>query len=51
MVVWRPRSCFHSAGGLPEFIVWSEKPAGTLLWLPCFFTGELPASGLDGLWL
>ena len=46
-----PRPCYHSAGGLPEFIVWSEKPAGTWLQLPCSFTGELPAMGLDDLWL
>nr|XP_020167899.1 B3 domain-containing protein Os03g0212300-like [Aegilops tauschii subsp. strangulata] len=36
---------------LPEFVVWSESLTGTLLRLPRFFSGELPSSGLDGLWL
>ena len=44
----RPRS--RSADAFPEFIVWSERPAGTWLSLPHSFTEALP-SGLDGLWL
>ena len=35
----------------PEFVVWSENPAGNWLQLPCFFVDELPASGPSGLWL
>ena len=35
----------------PEFLVWSEDPAGNWLQLPCFFAGELSASGPGGLWL
>ena len=35
----------------PEFVVWSENPAGNWLQLPCFFASELPASGPGGLWL
>ena len=51
MVARPPRSRFHSAEVLPEFVVWSERPAGTWLQLPRSFAGELPATGLDGLWL
>ena len=51
MIVRLPRSRFSLLEVLPEFMVWSESPAGTSLWLPCFFSGELPSSGLDGLWL
>ena len=51
MVARPPRSCFHSAEVLPEFVVWLESPAGTWLPLPCSFAGELPAGGLDSLWL
>ena len=51
MVVRPPRPRFHSANVLSEFVVWSESPAGTSLRLPCFFFGELPSLGLDGLWL
>jgi hypothetical protein len=36
--------------GATEFIVWSEKPAGTWLPLPRFFARML-SSRLDGLWL
>ena len=43
--------CFSLMDAVPEFVVWSERPAGTLLRLPCFFTGELPTLGLNGLWL
>ena len=46
-----PRSRSHSADAFLEFIMWSERPAGTWLPLPCFSTGELPVAGLDGLWL
>ena len=42
---------FHSAEVLPEFVVWSESPAGNWLQLPHFFAGELSASGPGGLWL
>ena len=51
MVARPPRLRFHSAEVSPEFIVWSENPAGNWLQLPRFFTGELPASGPGGLWL
>ena len=51
MIVRLPRPCFSSLDVLPEFVVWSESPAGTSLRLPRFFSGELPSSGLDGLWL
>ena len=51
MVVRPPRPCFHSEEVLPEFVVWSESPAGTWLQLPRSFTGELSAGVLDGLWL
>ena len=43
----RPR--FPLVDALPEFVVWLEKPASTLLRLPRFFIDELPASGLAGL--
>ena len=46
-----PRPRFHSAEVLPEFVVWSEDPAGNWLQLPRFSADELPASGPDGLWL
>ena len=36
---------------LPEFVVWSEDPAGSWLQLPRFFADELLASGPGGLWL
>nr|XP_020191371.1 rRNA biogenesis protein RRP36-like [Aegilops tauschii subsp. strangulata] len=45
----KPR--FYSAEVLPEFVVWSEDPAGNWLQLPRFFADELPASGPCGLWL
>ena len=51
MVARPPRPRFHSMEVLPEFVVWSENPAGTWLQLPRFFAGELPAAGPDGLWL
>ena len=51
VIVRPPRLHFSSLGVLPEFVVWSESLAGTSLWLPCFFSGELSSSGLDGLWL
>ena len=51
MVARPPRPRFHSAEVLPEFVVWSEQPAGTWLQLPRSFAGELPAAGLDGFWL
>ena len=51
MVTQPPRPCFHSLEVLPEFVVWSENPAGNWLKLPRFFVGELPTSGLSGLWL
>ena len=40
MVARPPRPCFHSAEVLPEFVVWSENPAGTWLQLPRFFAGD-----------
>ena len=49
MVARPPRLCFHTAEVLPEFVVWSENPAGNWLQLPRFFVGELPASGPGGL--
>ena len=45
----RPR--FHLVEVMPEFIVWSENPAGTWLQLPRFLVGELPSTGPGGLWL
>ena len=51
MVARPPRPCFHSAEVLPEFVMWSENPAGTWLQLPCSFAGELPAAGPGGPWL
>ena len=51
MVARPPRPRFHSAEVLPEFVVWSENPAGNWLQLPRFFANELPASGPGGLWL
>ena len=51
MVARPPRPCFDSAEVLPEFVGWSENPAGSWLQLPRFFAGELPASGPSGLWL
>ena len=41
----------HAAEVLPEFIVWSAKPASTRLPLPRFLLGELPAGAPGGLWL
>ena len=51
MVARPPRPRFHSAEVLPEFVVWSENPAGNWLQLPRFFADELSASGPGGLWL
>ena len=51
MVARPPRSRFHTAEVSPEFVVWSENPAGNWLQLPRFFVDELPASGPGGLWL
>ena len=51
MVARAPRPRFHSAEVLPEFIVWSERPADTWLQLPCSFASELPVASLDGFWL
>ena len=51
MIVRPPRPRFSLLDVLPEFVVWSESPAGTSLRLVCFFSDELPSSGLDGLWL
>ena len=51
MVARPPRSCFHSAEVLPEFVVCSENPGGTWLQLPSSFAGELSATGPGGLWL
>ena len=45
-----PRPRFHSAKVLPEFVVWSDNPAGNWLQLPCFFAGELLAASPGGLW-
>ena len=36
---------------LPEFVVWSENPAGNWLQLPCFFVGKLPTTSAGGIWL
>lgn len=36
---------------LPEFVVWSNNPAGNWLQLPRLFTGELPAAAPSVLWL
>ena len=46
-----PRPRVHLAEVLPEFVVWSEDPAGSWLQLPRSFVDELPASGPGGLWL
>ena len=51
MILCPPRPRFSSLDVLPEFVVWSESPAGTSLRLPHFFSDELPSSRLDGLWL
>ena len=51
MVAQPPRPRFHSVEVPPEFVVWSEDPAGNWLQLQCFFVDELPASGSGGLWL
>ena len=51
MVARPPRPRFHSAEVLPEFIIWSENPAGNWLQLPRSFVGKLPAAGPGGLWL
>ena len=51
MVAWPPRPRFHLAEVLPEFVVWSENPAGNWLQLPRFFADELSAAGPGGLWL
>ena len=51
MVARPPRPRFHSAKVSPEFVVWSENPAGNSLQLPRFFVDELPASGPGRLWL
>ena len=49
MVARPPRPRFHSAEVSPEFVVWSENPAGNWLQLLRFFASELPASGPGGL--
>ena len=49
MAIRPPRLRFSSIDVLPDFVVWSERPAGTSFRLPRFFIGELPTSGLDGL--
>ena len=51
MDAWPPCRQFHSTEVLPEFVVWSEDPAGTWLQLLRFFTGELLATGPGGCWL
>ena len=51
MVARPPRPRFHVSEVMPEFVVWSEDPAGSWLQLPRFFAVELPASGPGGLWL
>ena len=51
MVARPPRPRFHSAEVSPEFVVWSENPAGNWLQLLRFFVDELPAPGPGGLWL
>ena len=51
MIVCPPRLRLSSLNVLPEFVVWSKNPASTSLRLPRFFSGELPSSGLDDLWL
>ena len=51
MVARPPRPRFHTVEVLPEFVVWSENPAGNWLQLPRFFVDELPTSGPGGLWL
>ena len=51
MVARPPRLRFHSAKVSPEFVVWSENPAGNWLQLPRFFVDELPAPGPGGLLL
>ena len=51
VIVRPPRPRFSLLDVLPEFMVWSESPAGTSLRLPRFFSGELPSLGLAGLWL
>lgn len=44
-----PRPRFHSVEVLPDFVVWSDNPAGTWLQLPRSFAGELPDAGPGGL--
>ena len=51
MVARPARPCFHTAEVSPEFVVWSENPAGNWLHLQCLFANELSASGPGGLWL
>ena len=51
MIVRPPRPPFSSLDVLAEFVVWLESLTDTLLWLLCFFSGELPSSGLYGIWL
>ena len=46
-----PRSCFHTAEVLPEFVAWAAEPTSTRLQLPRFLLGELPAGAPGGLWL
>ena len=51
MVARPPRPRFHTAEVSPEFVVWSENPAGNWLQLPRFFVDELRALGPGGIWL
>ena len=51
MVARSSRPRFHSAEVSPEFVFWSENPAGNWLQLPCFLVDELIAPGPGRLWL
>ena len=51
MVARPPRLCFFLMDALLKFMVWSDRHTDTLFRLPRFFSGGLPTSGLDGLWL
>ena len=51
MVARPPRPWFHASEVLPEFVVWSEDPAGSWLQLPRFFANKPPAAGPGELWL
>ena len=46
-----PRPRFHMVVVSPEFVVWSENPAGNWLQLSRFLVDELSAPGPGGLWL